>query len=216
MPLNLRRRKWAFALSSPVLAIQCHCPILFSPLAGEVSCAPSFCRLNTYLKFVNRMALETWLINSRMEHSSLNHQASQLPGTRSQVILCLSTKPVQSLAGGRKVTFVSRNMHRASRAPGRRVEHRWAGHPLCFSISAVQDQVCMTACSPGNTVFWMDPLFSIHRVPLAAEQSAHTLCSWAWLALSSDHGAHGLLSPRAQFRHRRAPGSGSSSWVPAS
>ena len=107
MPLNLRRRKRAFALSSTVLAIQCHCPILFSPLASEVSCAPSFCRLNTYLKFVNLMALETWLINSRMEHSSLNHQASQLPGTRSQVILCLSTKPVQSLAGGRKVTFVT-------------------------------------------------------------------------------------------------------------
>ena len=74
-------------------------PILSPPLTSEVSCAPSFCRLNTYLKFVNLMALETWLSNSKTECFSLNLWASQLPGTRSQAIFCLSTKPVQSLPG---------------------------------------------------------------------------------------------------------------------
>ena len=160
-------------------------PILSLPLTSEVSCAPSFCRLNTYLKFVNLMALETWLSNSKTECFSLNLWASQLPGTRSQAILCLSTKPVQSLAGRKESDLHAQwpscpPLTVPLRLLGHRVEHHWAWHPLCSSISAVQDQVCMTACLPGNTVFWMDSLFSTHGASLAAEQSAHTLCRWAW------------------------------------
>lgn len=109
VPLNSRRRKWAFAASSTVPAIQCHCPILSSPLTSEISCGPSFCRLNIYLKFLNFMALETWLSNSKTERFSLNLWASQLPGTISQAILCLSTKPVQSLAGRKESDLHAQN-----------------------------------------------------------------------------------------------------------